>query len=121
MAKQDVTFHCYINDYIAVVPKARADIAFQHLCMLLQELGLPLNSDKFTPPTNCLTCLGIEVDTGANVLRIVPDKLHEIHLEVSQKMHLSKRQYQSLLGKLFYIYRNVSNRLTYSLTGFLLI
>ena len=110
MAKQAVKLHCYIDDYIAIVPKVRADVAFQRLRMLLQELGLPVNSDKLTPPTKHLTCLGIEVDVEANVLRIAPDKLHEIHqecLQVRQKTHLSKRQYHSLLGKLLYIQKCV--------------
>ena len=54
--------------------------------------------------------MGIEVDIEANVLRIAPDNLHEIHqerLQVCQKTHLSKRQYQSLLGKLLYIQKCV--------------
>ena len=66
---------------MAVVPRARAEAAFQCLRTLLQDLGLPVNPDKLTPPTKRLTCLGIEVDIEANVLRIAPDKLHEIHQE----------------------------------------
>ena len=110
MAKQDIKLHYYIDDYIAVVPKVKADVAFQRPRTLFQELGLPVNSDKLTPPTKCLTCLGIDVDIEANVLRIAPDKLHEIHqecLQLRQKTHLSKRQYQSLLGKLLYIQKHV--------------
>ena len=71
---------------------------------------MPVNSDKLTPPTKRLTCLGIEVDIEANGLRIAHDKLHEIHqecLQVLQKMDLSKRQYKSLLGKLLYIQKCV--------------
>ena len=37
MAKQDVKLHCYIEDYVAVVPRARAENAFQCLRTLLQE------------------------------------------------------------------------------------
>ena len=66
-SKQDVTLHCYIDDYMAVVPRARVEVAFQHLRTLLQELRLPVNSDKVTPPTKHLTCLGIEVDIEVNI------------------------------------------------------
>ena len=50
MAKQNVKLHCYINDYVAVVPRARAEAAFQCLRTLLQDLGFPVNPDKLTPP-----------------------------------------------------------------------
>ena len=46
----------------------------------------------------------------ANVLHIAPDKLHEIHQEcvlVHQKMHLTKKQFQALVGKLLYIQKCV--------------
>ena len=106
MAKQDVKLHCYIDDYVAVVPRATAEAAFRCLRTLLQDLGLPVNPDKLTPPTKRLTCLGIEVDIEANILCIDPNNLYEIHQEclwVCQKTHLSKKQFQSLLVKLLYI------------------
>ena len=53
MAKQGVKLHCYIDDYVAVVPRVRAASAFQCLHTLLQELGLPVNPDKLTPLTKC--------------------------------------------------------------------
>ena len=43
MAKQDVKLNCYIDDYVAVVPRARAENVFQCLRTLLEELGLPVN------------------------------------------------------------------------------
>ena len=46
MAKQDIKLHCYIDDYIAIVPKARADVTFRRLRTLLQELGLPYPTYK---------------------------------------------------------------------------
>ena len=110
MSKENVKLHCYIHDYVAVVPRVRAEAAFQCLRTLLHTLGLPVNQDKLTPPTKRLTCLGIEVDIEANVLRIAPDKLHAIHQEcllVRRKTHLTKKQFQSLLGKLLYIQKCV--------------
>ena len=72
---------------------------------------MPINQDKLTPPTKCLTrVLGIEIDIQGNTLRIDPNKLAQIHeecLAVRGKKFLSKKAYQSLLGKLLYIQKCV--------------
>ena len=52
VAKAGIKLHCYIDDYIAVLPKAQAQEKFQFVCELLLELGLPLNCDKLTPPAD---------------------------------------------------------------------
>ena len=99
-----VTLHCYIDDYIGVLPRDKAQNAFEQLCTLLRELGLPMNLEKLTPPTKCLTCLGIEVDVDRNVMRIQPDKLREIYrecLKVKSKKFLNRKAFQSLLGQTF--------------------
>ena len=49
VAKADIKILCYIDDYISVVPKAKAEEKFRFVCDLLDELGLPLNRDKLTP------------------------------------------------------------------------
>ena len=70
---------------------------------MLNERALPVNMDKLTPSTKCLTCLATEVDIDNNTMRIHPDKLFEIYeecLKVSRKTYLSRRASQSLLGKL---------------------
>ena len=113
MAKQNVKLYCYIDDYVAVVPRARAEAAFQCLRTLVQDLGLPVNPDKLTPPTKRLTCLGTEVDIEANVLRIAPDKLHEI-VSWSVKKHILPRNNFSPFRASFYIYKNALSRLVYS-------
>ena len=48
--KDQVNLHCYIDDYVSVHPRLKADKLFQNLCSLLHELGLPLNTAKLTPP-----------------------------------------------------------------------
>ena len=48
--KDQVNLHCYIDDYVAVLPRVKADKVFGNLCTLLHELGLPLNTAKLTPP-----------------------------------------------------------------------
>ena len=110
MRKEGIQSRCYIDDYIAVVPKSKAHTAFYRLCDLLNELGLPINSDKLIPPTKRLTCLGIEFNIENNTMSISKDKLEAIYteyVEVSTKTSLSKHKYQSLLGKLLYIQKCV--------------
>ena len=110
MSKEGIQLRCYIDDYIAVVPKSMAHAAFTRLCDVLNELGLPINHDKLTPPTKALTCLGIEFNIENNTMSIAEDKLKAIYaecVEVCTKRSLSKHKYQSLLGKLLYIQKCV--------------
>ena len=81
MKKAGVNLHCYIDDYVAVAPQCEAEEYFKKLCDLLHELGLPINQDKLTPRSKCLTVLGIEIDIQKNTLRIDPIKLAQIHEE----------------------------------------
>ena len=66
MKKLGVNLHCYFDDYVAVATWHEVEQYFNQLCDLLQELGLPMNLDKVTSPTKCLTFLGIEIDIQAN-------------------------------------------------------
>ena len=81
MSKEDIQLRCYIDDYIVVVPKSKAEGVFTRMCALLRGLGLPINQDKLTPPTKRLTCLGIDIDTKNNTLSISEDKLKVIYAE----------------------------------------
>ena len=76
-----MNLHCYIDDYVAVATRYEADQYFDRLCDLLQDLGWPINQDKLTPPTKCLTVLGIQIDIQANTMRIDPNKLAQIYSE----------------------------------------
>ena len=62
--------------------------------------------NKLEPPTRKLICLGIEFDLEAHCIRIPPEKLQEITdlcALWSNKSSATRRQLQSLLGKLLYI------------------
>ena len=110
MAQHGIKMFAYIDDYIMASPRAYSDAEFQRLASLLTELGLPSNPDKQTPPCRKLTCLGIQIDLDNNELSIDPDKLQSIHNEciaTSGKRHLSRKAFQSLLGKLLYIHKCV--------------
>ena len=110
MKKLGVNLHCYIDAYVVVATWYEAGQYFEELCDLLQELGLPINQDKLTPPTKCAHVLGIEIDIQANTMRVNLNKLAQIYKEcltVKDKKFLSKKAYQSLLGKLLYIHKCV--------------
>ena len=49
----------YIDDYITVSPRFKADTVFQNLCTLLNELSLSLTSTNLTPPTKRIPYLGM--------------------------------------------------------------
>ena len=111
MASSGCVITPYIDDFIVVAPRDQATKQFDQLSGLLDKLGLPMNPAKKTPPCDTLTCLGITVSIPDGTLSIAPDKLHSIHeacCQVATKKFLSKKSYQSLLGKLIYIHKCVS-------------
>ena len=83
---------------------------FQKLSDLLTELGLPMNPDKKNPPCRSLTCLGITINIDSATLKIKESKLHSIYEVCTQVRHrkfLSKKTFQSLIGKLIYVQKCV--------------
>ena len=110
MKKLGHTIFAYIDDYIIVSSKEEADKAFSQLSDLLDELGLPMNSDKQVSPTKALTCLGININIARNTLSIDSHKLEAIYEEccmVRRRKKVNKKGMQSLLGKLIYIHKCV--------------
>ena len=104
-------FHCpnlynYIDDLIYIALPGHIDEAYSVLTSLLSELGLDISISKLVPPTTVAICLGIEIDTVNQTLRIPDEKLQEIRQMVrnySKKTQVTKKQLQSLLGSLLYI------------------
>ena len=110
LMRDQVRLHCYIDHYVAILPRVKAHEVFGHLCTLLNELGLPLNTSKLTAPTKRITYLDIDIDVNHSTLSIPQGKLQEILAEcnkVKHKKYLSKKGYQSLMGKLLYIQKCV--------------
>ena len=115
-AKAGINMVAYIDDYMIISPKTSAQRHFDTLASILTQLGLPSNQDKQTPPCRALTCLGIKIDLDQNTLSIDPDKLASIYAEcqkVASRRHLTKRAFQSLLGKLLYLHKCVSPARTF--------
>ena len=110
MKQKGFDVFAYIDDFMIVSPKHKAEQAFVTLCDLLMELGLPINPDKCNPPSKVLTCLGIEVNINANTISITKAKINTILdecLSINGKKRISRHSFQSLLGKLLYVHKCV--------------
>ena len=96
----------YIDDLIYIGLPSKIHQSYQFLLSLLKDLGLEVSDSKLVPPSTCVTCLGIQVDTVNKTLSIPEKKLQEIKTlcqEWTHKTVVTKQQYQSLLGSLLYI------------------
>ena len=102
--------HNYIDDIIGVDAKNDAQLTFDTLKALFRYLGIPINPDKLEPPSQQLICMGIMVDVEKGQISIPEDKLLEIKDICNQwasKTFATRRQLQSLLGRLLYIHKCV--------------
>ena len=112
MAKAGFQIHNYIDDLYACCHVDEADTAFHALLNILQNLGLPVNPAKIFPPCKKLSIMGIIVDVTSRTFSVQETKLAEISCQCAAAFictRLSKRDRQSLLGKLLYISRCVKN------------
>ena len=90
----------------------RARSAFEALGWLLNDLGLAESKDKAEQPNTTITYLGIEFDSIAMEMRVPADKLQEIKSEIRnwlRRTTITKKELQSLLGKLFWISKVVKH------------
>ena len=110
MQKHGAKFFPYIDDYVGITDACDATRHFNDLHALMIRLGLPINQQKLSPPSKTLTCLGVHINIPDASLSIDQDKLMAIHkeyLHVANKKYLSKKNFQSQLGKLIYIHKYV--------------
>ena len=101
----------YLDDFIGVSSPSEtpctstAAIHKATLLAVFDNLGIPVASgtDKIVGPTTCLTVLGIEVDSVAQVCRLPDDKLSALKTSLAEwscKASCSKRELLSLIGSL---------------------
>ena len=97
----------YVDDLGGVEASlARARAAFDALGWLLSDLGLGESQKKAEPPTTKITYLGVQFDSVEMTMSVPPDKITEIKAEIGKwvrKTTITKRELQSLLGKLFWV------------------
>jgi len=79
--------------------------AWKELIYIVERLGFELNQDKLIPPSKQMSFLGISLDSEAMSVTLPDEKLvniREILREYLGKSRATKRQLQSLAGKLNY-------------------
>ena len=104
MSRRGFEIVAYIDDFfICESSKERCQLALYTLITLLRKLGFLINWSKVVDPTKKLTFLGVEIDSIAMELRLSEDKLSVLQSELAafcERKHASKKQLQSLAGKL---------------------
>jgi hypothetical protein len=97
-------FTHYIDDFFLV--HSSKSIAESHLTFTLatfNQLGLPVSPEKLIKPTQCITFLGIEIDSVSMQARLPAGKVASLQSELSIwlfKTHTTQRELQSLVGQL---------------------
>ena len=84
----------------------RAIAAFKALGDLLEELGLKESVEKACAPSTSMVYLGIQFDSIKMTMSVPADKLQEVRGDLdiwSRKTTATRRDLQSILGKLFWI------------------
>ena len=94
----------YLDDFLLLAPSASVCQAAQAtLLKLLRTLGFQISWTKVIDPAQRIIFLGIELDSLDMCLRLPSAKLHQLRQELadfSQRRRATKRQLQSLTGKL---------------------
>ena len=102
----------YIDDIIGHSVISQASESFQTLFKILTELGFDISQKKIVTPCTRVTCLGVDIDTENFTVSIpnskVTEILHICNTWCSKKV-CTKRELQSLLGKLLYITKCVKS------------
>ena len=95
----------YVDDLGGVEEsKDRANAAYLKLNWLLSDLGLKESIKKSEAPSTKMTYLGVQFDSIEMTMSVPPDKVTELKAEIGlwvRKTTITKRDLQSLLGKLF--------------------
>ena len=96
----------YIDDVIGVGLPSVTTKAFTDLQALVRQLGLDISVKKLVAPDTCVNCLGVVLDTKRFTISIPDEKLTDIKNICSLwqgKTSCSRKELQSLLGRLLYI------------------
>lgn len=94
----------YVDDFLFVLPN-RADAVYflGQALKLCEDLGIPMAADKTEGPTNCLTFLGLELDTDKMMARLPASRLADLQELTGvwgKKSDASVKELQSLVGTL---------------------
>lgn len=94
----------YLDDFFLVgETKEKCKEALNVLLTLVRKLGFQISYPKVVCPTQCLTFLGIEINTEGMTVALPSDKLQELQqtlVQFSKRKRANCKQLQSLAGKL---------------------
>ena len=93
----------YLDDLAGAAAPSVADSVFSELGSLLSKVGLEESLEKAASPSTKMVFLGIELDTVASTLKITSERMQEIRevlVEWENKTVASKKEVQSIIGKL---------------------
>ena len=85
-------------------------VAYKGMQAVAGNIGLPLSPEKLVPPTQCLTFLGMGIDSVKMIIIVPQDKKLDIFKHLKRVLAASKvlaRDLQSLAGKLNFITKAV--------------
>lgn len=115
MCKNGATYvNHYLDDYITVGPPA-SDMCQRNLDIMLDTckyVNFSVNPAKVVGPSTTLEFLGIVIDTINLELRISEERLADTMCELREweyKLHCTKRELLSLIGKLTFLSRVVTS------------
>ena len=104
LEKRGFTAVVYLDDFFLCAPTLdECALAMSTLIELLRSLGFRINWKKVVDPTQQLVFLGIEINSVTMSKRLPDDKLAALKntiCDFSKKKRASKKQLQSLAGKL---------------------
>jgi hypothetical protein len=96
----------YLDDFMGVEVPDTAWTAYEFLGKLLGDLGLRESTSKACPPSTSVTCLGVQFDTQAMTMSVTHSRIIELEELLHRwkvKTSCTKRQLQSLIGKLAFV------------------
>lgn len=104
MARKGFTIFNYIDDILCVgATLDSCKLCFDTLIELLERLGLTINWEKVTHPTQKLTFLGVVLDCTNRTLALPESKVAQLKIEIANTLKVTKIQkleLQRLLGRL---------------------
>ena len=107
---KNITILNYLDDLCAVSKPSESAENFEKITQLLSELGLLESEEKSVKPSTRVEFLGIMFDTDMQTLEVTPGRLVEVGNLINlwlTKRNRTKRQLQSLIGKLIFVSRCV--------------
>ena len=98
------TIICYLDDCLIITDSYEEALeALNTLLHLIRTLGFKINWSKVEGPAQSITFLGILLDSMSMTLELPSDKMAELRtllLQYEGRTRASRRQLQSLAGKL---------------------